>query len=117
MSVVVPRMLGIVFKKNERAKPLISKEVELLKKFSRGRDVILNEDQYLVGFSVAMNGSDLVQTIANLNSSGVVEGEDFVATSSIDGVIGQIPEWLRLESVKEEKSCSHKLYYVELNSA
>jgi len=97
VSVIVPGFFGLVMKKNESTKAFIEREIEFLNKFAKGKDVELNEDEYLIGFSVAMNGADLEQAIDTLSSNGAIQGVDFVATSSVEGILGNMPDWLQIE--------------------
>jgi hypothetical protein len=57
-----------------------------------------NEDEHLIGFSVAMSGPDLDEQIDRAETMGAVLGRDFVATSSVDGVITDMPPWLLARS-------------------
>lgn len=114
MSIFVPAYLGVVLRKNEKTQPFVTREIEFLKKYSEGKDPKLNEDEFLVGFSVAMNGRDLQMTIENLKLDGAIEGVDFVATSSLDGVIGTTPKWLIAQQMQVEGGQTFKgLSYVE----
>jgi hypothetical protein len=110
MAIVTPGVLGIIARKSERTQPFIERSIEQLRRLYRTHysqapaDDIerlvqdgLNQDADLIGFSVAMNGNDLEAAIAQLEAEGCVHGEDFVATSSVDGVIDPMPEWLSVE--------------------
>ena len=97
VSVIIPGFLGLVLKKNESTKAFIERELEFFTKFAKSKAVELNEDEFLIGFSVAMNGADLERTIEMLSRDGAILGVDFVATSSVEGVVGEVPDWLRIE--------------------
>ncbi len=56
-----------------------------------------NEDGHLIGFSVAMSGN-LDDQIDRAQEMGAVFGKDFFATSSVEGVISDKPEWLLVET-------------------
>ena len=61
-----------------------------------------NEDDHLIGFSVAMSGNILDEQIDRAQEMGAVFGRDFFATSSVEGVISDKPEWLLVETTNGE---------------
>jgi len=110
VAIVTPGCLGIIARRSERTQPFIAREIERLRSLYKlyypqapADDIErllqdgLNQDADLVGFSVAMKSSDLEDRIADLEEEGCVHGEDFVATSSVCGVIDPMPSWLSIE--------------------
>ena len=56
-------------------------------------------DEFLFGFSVAMNGNDLARAIEEIERSGCVRGVDLVVTSQFNGVLDKpLPNWLSVEN-------------------
>ena len=100
MSVYTPAVLGLILRKNERTRAFIEREIERLSRRFPGADENLNEDEHLIGFSVAMSGGDLQSVIEDLEEQGAVYGIDFVATASADGVLGDVPAWLSEQSAR-----------------
>ena len=95
MTVATPAFLGVILRKNARTERFIARETErLLKYFPRMSRGDLNEDSQIIGFSVAMNGADLKDTVNDLEKDGAVLGKDFVPTSSPAGALGALPNWL-----------------------
>lgn len=107
MSIDTPGMFGIIARKNERTKAFIDRERARILRFRQRRephismadvDASLNQDDRLIGFSVAMNGADLSLTIEELEQDGCTRGLDFVVTSSMEGVLDTpLPAWLSVE--------------------
>jgi len=97
MPVYTPSCFGLILRKNERTRRFMEREIELLSKRFPDVRAHLNEDEHLIGFSVAMNGRDLQSAIENLQGEAAVYGTDFVATSSPDGVLGEAPDWLTVK--------------------
>lgn len=113
MSIFIPAFLGIVVKKNDRTRPFVLREAEFLKKRVIDKNIQFNEDEFLIGFSVAMDGNDLKNSIEDLQRDGAVEGVDFVATSSFEGVIGSLPIWLCAGEVIENGLVCKVLNYID----
>jgi hypothetical protein len=99
MTVRTPSCLGLLLRKNERTRHYIQRHLEILRSIEP--DACISEDDYLVAVTVAMNPNDLQSTIDNLDTSGAVYGEDFVATASRDGVLGDLPAWLSEKTLHE----------------
>jgi hypothetical protein len=99
MTVQTPAFLGLILRKNERTRRFIEQQLERSKEISPEARMLLDEDEYLVAVSVAMNGHDLQSTIEELEEHAVY-GTDFVATGSPDGVLGDVPNWLSADSVR-----------------
>lgn len=118
MSVYTPAFFGLILRRNERTRRFMEREIELLSKRFPDVRAHLNEDEHLIGFSVAMNGRDLQSAIEDLEKENAVYGTDFVATSSDDGVLGEAPDWLtvkvgRLVAAPEQLT---KLYSLAVGS-
>ena len=107
MPVDTPAMLGIIARKNERTKAFIDRERSKILRFRQRRepdisiadvDATLDQDDHLIGLSLAMNGSDLALAIDELEQEGCKRGRDFVVTSSAEGVLDTpLPAWLSME--------------------
>ena len=92
MTIHVPSAFGIVLRKNSRTAGWVA---------GRGfpgpwTSEVLNEDDHLIGRSVAWSGEHLERVMHELKNLGCVQGIDFVATLSRDGVLGPMPPWLSL---------------------
>lgn len=97
MSVCTPSFFGLILLKNSRTHDFIEREKAFMqKRFGDLTEADLNQDEHLIGFSVAMGGEGLRSCIDDLEQSGAVLGEDFVMTSSFEGVLGSLPVWLSL---------------------
>lgn len=107
MSVDTPGMFGVIACKNERTKAFVDRERSRVLRFRQRRepdvsmddvDGSLNQDDHLIGLSLAMNGADLSLAIGDLEREGCVRGQDFVVTSSVEGVLDTpLPAWLSME--------------------
>ena len=95
MSITLPRFLGVVVRKNAKTQSFVRMQIAIQKIWEP--DALLNEDDYLAGFSVAMNPADLSEATDRLKDAGAIEGVDFVITSSIKGILGEMPSWLQVE--------------------
>ena len=109
MSIDTPGMFGIIARKSARTTAFIDRERFRILRFRQRRepdlsmtdvDASLNQDDHLIGFSVAMNGSDLSLTIEEIEQGGCTRGLDFVVTSSVEGVLDKpLPAWLSVEEL------------------
>lgn len=107
MSIDTPGMFGIIARKNERTKAFIDRERSRILGFRQRRepgvsiadvDASLSQDDQLIGLSLAMNGRDLFLAIDELEQDGCRRGQDFVVTSSVEGVLDTpLPAWLSME--------------------
>ena len=97
VAIVIPRFLGVVVIKNDCTMSFIDSERAIQPVWAGTADVEVNEDEYLAGFSVAMNADDLSIAIERLQRDGAVQGVDFVVTSSLTGVVGNMPDWLKID--------------------
>ena len=107
VTIDTPGMLGIIARKNERTRALIDRERSRILSFRQRRepdvsiadvDASLNQDDQLIGLSLAMNGADLSLAIDELQHDGCQRGRDFVVTSSAEGVLDiPLPAWLSME--------------------
>jgi hypothetical protein len=91
MAVKIPNRFGIVLRKSGRTAESIAR----LSRW-RARVEFMSQDDHLVAFTVASNLRDLQEESRALRSEGCVPGEDYVLTSSEDGVLGTVPSWLLL---------------------
>lgn len=113
MTVRTPACLGLILRKNERTRLFIERTTRnLLEAFPEAAGN-LNEDEHLIAFTVAMNGDDLDDAIGELQEQQAVYGVDFVATSSSNGVMGQLPVWL---SEKSERMPAEYMQLVKFYS-
>ncbi len=107
MTICTPGFFGLIVRKNDRTRQFIEKKIAfLLKHFPGANRESLNEDPHLIGLSVAMNGADLQFSIDSLVECGAARGEDFVVTSSFEGVLDPLPNWLALAAVPAEHAAT-----------
>jgi hypothetical protein len=83
--------LGLLLRKNERTRPFIERQLEIVQRIAP--DARIDEDEHLIAFTVPMNPNDFQSIIDQLEQQ-VAYGRDYVATTSADGVIGDVPPWL-----------------------
>ena len=102
MAIFNPGFLGLVFLKNESTYPCVQMHKDHWSKFPEIFGGEFNEDDHLIGFSVAMSGNILDEQIDRAQEMGAVFGRDFFATSSVEGVISDKPEWLLVETTNGE---------------
>lgn len=100
MPVQTPACLGLILLKNERTRAYIEQRIAIELKIRSDAREHLEEDEHLIAFTIAMNGRDLEAAIGELESRGARCGIDFVATASPDGVLGDVPAWLRETSIR-----------------
>lgn len=100
MAIHTPAFFGLILRKYERTHRFIDQQIEILLKRSPDARADLDEDEHLIGFSVAMNGQDFQSTIEGLEKQDAVYGTDFLATGSADGVLGEVPRWLTEKVVR-----------------
>lgn len=95
MTICTPGFFGLIVRKNERTRRFIEKEIEFILKHVPGANrENLNEDQHLIGLSLAMSGAELQFSIDAIVDGGAARGEDFVVTSSVHGALEPLPNWL-----------------------
>lgn len=107
MTVEAPAFFGVIARKNERTLAYIEQRTSRLMSVFREKnpnatledvDRFSVHDEFLVAFSVAMNGNNLAQGIAEMERAGCVRGVDFVVTSHFEGVLDKpLPNWLSVE--------------------
>ena len=103
MTIETPAYFGLIARKNERTCAYIQQRTaRLLSKnpgtTSEGFDRFSMQDDFLFGFSVAMNANNLAQAIEEIERAGCIRGVDFVVTSRIEGVVDTpLPNWLSVE--------------------
>lgn len=97
MTIYTPGSYGLILRKNERTRAFISKYVQAFLIGRRGATLHdLNQDEHLLGISVAESMPELASVVAELERDGAIRGEDFVATAANEGVIDPMPSWLTL---------------------
>jgi hypothetical protein len=107
MAIETPGFFGLIARKNERTCAYLEqRSARLLSVFRKKNpgatleevDRFSVQDEFLFGFSVAMNGNDLARAIEEIEQAGCVRGVDFVVTSHFDGVLDKpLPKWLSVE--------------------
>jgi len=99
MSIQVPQQLGIVVRKRDHTAAAIA--------YLRRLNPLLgsNEDEHLAGFWLAGSPQQADTELSRLdNVYGLRLGEDYVCTSSLEGVSGPMPIWLQ-----EDEDCEGML--------
>jgi hypothetical protein len=102
MTVINPGMLGLIVRRNERTRAYVDGCIDRFARANPHMSVYdyarhLNVDEDLFATSVAMNGYDLEGAMEALEAQGCIRGQDFVPTDSVNGVIGDFPDWLVME--------------------
>jgi hypothetical protein len=97
MPVTTPGAFGLIIRKNRRTIIFITEVLQSNRAARRSREVgVPNEDDDLIGLSLAMNEPGVRVFAAKLTAYGASEGEDYVVTSSGSGILGPIPSWLEV---------------------
>lgn len=91
MSIQLPGMYGLIVRRSPRTTAPLEEE----RAGRPGLHAWRNEDDHLVGLTMAMSYDDLQAACERWTARGLQEGVDFVKTVSLDGVIGPLPSWLQ----------------------
>lgn len=93
MPVAIPSCYGLILRKNAKTEAYISQCIG--HDMARGTGSYVNQDERLYACSIAMNPMDAEFAVKALTEQGMTQGEDFVVTTSTEGVWGEVPAWLQ----------------------